>query len=330
MKVLIADDDATSRLVLVGVLKKAGHDVVTTLDGSEAWQAMQRPDAPKLAILDWIMPGLTGLDVCRSIRGLASDEPPYLILLTSMGGKSDIVAGLEAGADDYLGKPFDAAELRARVDVGRRVIDLQARLREANDTLAYEAMHDPLTGALNRRAFTEVLAKAISEERRHGQGLALGICDVDEFKKVNDVHGHQVGDEVLCGLVDRITSSLRAHDSLSRLGGDEFVVIAGHTGAAGGGALFERARAAVANHPIRTKAGDVEITVSFGVSLWTGSETADQLLASADAALYRAKGAGRNQVVVDRRPNEAGVCPGQAVSTGTATSSVPEATAGAA
>ncbi len=298
MKILIADDDATSRLVLTGVLKKHGHDVVMTVDGSEAWLAMQRPDAPRLAILDWMMPGLAGVEVCRLIRGVATDEPPYLILLTSMGSKADIVAGLEAGADDYLAKPFDAGELRARVDVGRRMIELQARLHEAHDALAHEAMHDPLTGVLNRRAFADVLSSAIAEERRHANGLALGICDIDEFKKVNDAHGHQAGDEVLCALAQRMTSKLRACDSLGRLGGDEFVVLAGHTGAADVGSLFERGRAAVVDNPIPTHAGDLIVTVSFGVSVWTAGETSDELLAAADAALYRAKSNGRNRVVV--------------------------------
>ena len=298
MRILIADDDATSRLVLAGVLKKHGHEVVTTVDGSEAWEQMQRPDAPRLAILDWIMPGLTGVDVCRRIRGLGSDEPPYLILLTSLGEKADIVAGLEAGADDYLAKPFDAGELRARVDVGRRITDLQARLREAHDALAHEAMHDPLTGALNRRAFAEVLAGSLVEEQRHHLGLAVGVCDIDEFKKVNDVHGHQVGDEVLCGLVRLLTSHLRGYDTLSRLGGDEFAVLATHTGGAEVRSLYERARAAVADTPIATKVGDLAITISFGVSVWRDAQSADELLVAADAALYKAKGAGRNRVAV--------------------------------
>ena len=155
-----------------------------------------------------------------------------------------------------------------------------------------------MTGALNRRAFADVLSRALSEERRHHNGLALGICDIDEFKKVNDVHGHQVGDEVLCGLVRLVTSNLRGHDVLSRHGGDEFVVLAAHTGNADLGLLYERARAAVADHPIHTQAGDLSITISFGVSMWREGETEDELLAAADAALYRAKGAGRNRVEV--------------------------------
>jgi two-component system cell cycle response regulator len=306
VRILIADDDLTSRLVLTGVLQKCGHDVVATLDGAAAWEAMQRPDAPTIAILDWMMPGLSGPDVCRRVRGLASDQPPYLILLTSKGEKADIIAGLEAGADDYLAKPFDSGELRARVEVGRRIIDLQVRLLEARDALAHEASHDPLTGALNRRAFAEVLSRALSEERRYHGGLALGICDLDEFKAVNDVHGHQTGDEVLVELVHVLSESLRGHDVLARHGGDEFVVLAGHVGDADVGRIFERMRAAVADHAMPTRAGDLGVTLSFGVSRWTDGQTGDDLLAAADAALYRAKAAGRNRVCLAGEPTVAG------------------------
>ena len=302
MRILIADDDVTSRLVLIGVLRKHGHEVVAAVDGTEAWEAMRQPGAPALAILDWMMPGLSGVEVCRRIRDLHSDEPPYLVILTSRGEKTDIVAGLEAGADDYLAKPFDPGELRARVDVGRRMIELQTRLREARDAIAHEAMHDPLTGVLNRRAFGEVLARALSEERRHRGGLALGICDIDEFKKVNDVLGHQAGDDVLRELVRIITATLRGHDVLSRFGGDEFVVLAERIGGADVGRLFERARAAVAAGPITSRAGDLPITISFGVGMWREGETEDDLLARADVALYQAKSEGRDRVCMAGEP----------------------------
>ena len=300
MKILIADDDVTSRRVLTGVLKKYGHEVVTTVDGAEAWEVMQRPDAPRLAILDWMMPGLAGVEVCRRARTLPSDQPPYIIILTSRDEKADIVAGLEAGADDYVAKPFDADELRARVDVGRRLIELQERLMEAREALAHEAMHDPLTGVLNRRAFAVALSRQLSVERRYHHGLALGICDVDWFKKVNDKHGHQVGDEVLSGLVRLMENNLRGHDVLGRHGGDEFVLLTEH--AAEGDAIipYERARAAVADNPIPTRVGNVSITISFGVKIWRADESEDQLLAAADTALYRAKNRGRNRVYLAR------------------------------
>jgi two-component system cell cycle response regulator len=298
VRILIADDDVTSRLILAGVLRKHGHDVVETVDGTEAWEALRQPDAPALAILDWMMPGLSGVEVCRLVRSLASDQPPYLVILTSRGEKTDIVEGLAAGADDYLAKPFDPGELRARVDVGRRVIELQARLREAYEAVEHEALHDPLTGALNRRAFGDVLARAVAEERRHHRGLALAICDADAFKKVNDVHGHQAGDEVLSGLVRVLSGAIRGSDVLCRFGGDEFVVLA--TGLVGPDveALFERLRHAVAASPIATEAGDLPITISVGVATWRDADTEGQLLTRADAALYRAKREGRDRVCV--------------------------------
>jgi len=302
VRILIADDDVTSRLVLVGLLTKHGHEVVATQDGLEAWEAMRRPDAPTLAILDWMMPELSGPEVCRRIRGLESEQPPYLLILTSKGEKTDIVAGLEAGADDYLAKPFDPGELRARVDVGRRVVELQARLREAHEAVAHQAMHDPLTGTLNRRAIGDELSRALSQERRHHDGLTLGICDVDAFKRINDAHGHQAGDDVLCGLVQVMSGALREHDVLGRFGGDEFVVLAGRTQPSEVAGLFERVRAAVAAQPIPTRAGDVLITISFGVGMWREGDTEDQMVARADEALYRAKSEGRDRVCVAGAP----------------------------
>ncbi len=302
MKILIADDDVASRLVLAGVLQKFGHEVEMTVDGIQAWMAMQRPDAPRLAVLDWEMPGLSGVDVCRRVRALQSDCPPHIIILTSKGEKADIVAGLEAGADDYLAKPFDPNELRARIDVGRRLVELQARLAEARNALAYEAMHDPLTGVLNRRAFAEVLSREVARERRHGHGLAVGMCDVDKFKHINDTYGHRVGDEVLLELVRRIESSLREHDVLGRMGGDEFAMITGHVRPGAAIVPYERARAAVADSPVVTSAGNMSVAISIGVKIREADEIEDELLGAADAALYRAKNEGGNRVFLADGP----------------------------
>ncbi len=296
MKILIADDDVTSRLVLSGVLRKHGHEVVETVDGLAAWEALKQADAPKLAILDWVMPGLAGVDVCRRARTIDSSQPPYIILLTSLDQKADIVNGLAAGADDYLAKPFDAGELLARVDVGRRLVELQARLNEAREALAHEAMHDPLTGVLNRRAFAGALSRELSRKRRYENVLALGICDVDHFKQINDTYGHQTGDEVLSELVRLIERNLRGHDVLGRHGGDEFVLVTEHRRIDGPGILYERLRASVAAWPMTTTAGDIPVTISFGVKVAAEGDTEAGLLAAADRALYQAKSSGRNQV----------------------------------
>jgi len=296
MKILIAEDDFTSRMVLTGILQKFGHEVVTTENGAEAWLAMQQPDAARLAILDWMMPEMDGVEVCRRIRTLETDQPPYIIILTSKGEHTDIVAGLDAGADDYLSKPFNPGVLRARVNVGRRMLEMQDKLLEARNALVHQAMHDPLTGIFNRRAISEALAQEISRERRQHNGLALGICDIDYFKKVNDTYGHLVGDEVLCGVVSLLKKSLREYDTLGRFGGEEFVVIAPCVKENNVDLVYERLRSTVADTPIPTQAGNIAITISIGVESWRVNETENDLLASADLALYQAKTEGRNRV----------------------------------
>ena len=296
MKILIAEDDLTSRIVLTAMLKKQGHEVVTTVNGAEAWQAMQQPDAPGLAILDWMMPEMDGLEVVHRVRALQTDQPPYIIMLTSKSEKDNIVKGLEEGADDYLVKPYDPGELRARIRVGQRMLELQANLRDSRDALAHEATHDPLTGIHNRRALLDALSRELSREQRQHNGLAIGICDVDHFKKINDAHGHLVGDEVLCGFARLLSSNLRRYDFLGRFGGEEFVVITPGIKENDVNMLYERFRAVVADNPIPTKEGNIPITISIGVTIWRENEQVDELLAAADAALYQAKSGGRNRV----------------------------------
>ena len=295
MRILVVEDDATARAILVNVLKKYGHDVMEAVDSDEAWKIMEQPGAPLLAILDWMMPGMEGPELCRRIREMRSDSPPYLILLTAKDSRDDIVHGLDAGADDYIAKPFDPSELRARVDVGQRMTEIQSKLVEAREAVVYEASHDSLTGVFNRRAFSAALSREISEGRRYHHGLALGICDVDRFKQVNDVYGHQAGDEVLCEIARRIENNLRGHDVLSRYGGDEFAILTEHIEDGDVHPLYERIRAAIAGRTIRTTAGEISVSVSFGVSIWK-DQVSNDLFSEADVVLYRSKHDGGNRV----------------------------------
>ena len=296
MRVLIAEDDLTSRTILTAILKKWGHDPIITEDGNAAWDALQQPDAPKLVLLDWNMPGMEGLELCRRLRENVSSNPPYIILLTGRVEKTDIVQGLEAGANDYVTKPYDREELQARIRVGQRMLDMQASLLEARNSLEYQAMHDPLTGIFNRRAILDRLKAEISRAKREGGRLSIGMCDLDHFKKVNDTCGHQAGDEALVAFTRCIQANLRAYDCVGRYGGEEFLVIAAGARGQNEDALYERLRAKIADAVIKTKAGDISITVSIGVAPGTDQSTVETLVAAADAALYRAKANGRNRV----------------------------------
>jgi diguanylate cyclase (GGDEF)-like protein len=301
MKILIAEDDFTSRGILTAILKKWGFDPVVTENGGAAWDALQRPDAPRLVLLDWNMPGMDGLEVCRRLRERDSRNPPYVILLTARGEKGDLVQGLEAGANDYVAKPYDNEELQARIRVGQRMLDMQSHLLEAQDALEHQATHDFLTGIFNRRAILDRLAQEISRAKRENTSLSIGMCDIDHFKNINDAYGHQAGDEALVIFTRCLQSRLRDYDSLGRYGGEEFFVIAPGSVGHSGESLYERLRAEVAEAEIPTKAGMVSLTVSIGVAPGTGQSTVDALIAAADAALYQAKAEGRNRVVYASR-----------------------------
>jgi two-component system, cell cycle response regulator len=296
MRILIAEDDMTSRLMLQAVLSKWGYETVVVEDGKSAWAIMQQNDAPSLALLDWEMPEMDGLAVCRRIRENNPPNPPYLIILTSRGDKADIVAGLNSGANDYISKPYDNSELQARINVGQRMVDLQTELLDAKNALAYEAMHDPLTGALNRKAIIECLAKELTRTMRRGSTLSIGLCAIDHFKLVNDTYGHQAGDAVLCSFVNTIQNCLRGYDLVGRYGGEEFLIVAPDSTGSSRDGLYERLRKQIDRLQTTTKPGVVRVTVSIGVAGTGHSTTVDALLEEADAALYRAKEAGRNRV----------------------------------
>jgi diguanylate cyclase (GGDEF)-like protein len=298
MRILIAEDDLTARTILAGVVKKWGYDPVVVKDGQAAWEVLQQPDSPRLLLLDWMMPGMDGLEVIRRVSARFSEQPPYIILLTSKDEKADIISGLNSGANDYIKKPFDREELYARIRVGQRTIELQTSLYETQQRLAYLATHDPLTGILNRRALLEQLSKELSRTRRGnlGNGMSIGFFDIDHFKLINDQHGHQIGDEVLNGIAGILASHLREYDSFGRMGGDEFLVVAPGTDEEECKHLFERLLTAISGCKIITAAGEVSVSVSIGVASADTDSELDKLLDNADAAMYLAKREGGNQV----------------------------------
>jgi len=306
MKILIAEDDLTSRSILVALLNRWGYEPIAVDNGDSAWELLQQPQAPMLALLDWTMPGLNGIDVCRRVRECNSENPPYLIILTARGETSSIVKGLDAGANDYMTKPYNKDELLARLRTGQRMIKLQTELVAAKQALGYEAIHDSLTGALNRRGVLSRLEAELVRARRNKTTLSIGLCDIDHFKEINDRYGHQTGDTVLQAVVTTIKKELREYDLLGRLGGEEFLIVAPDSSTAYVEKIYERLREKVEALRFPTLTGDTLITVSIGVIKTYGSTNADSLLAEADAAMYRAKKLGRNRVVAIFAPEEQG------------------------
>lgn len=298
MKILIADDEVLSRRLLEKTLQKAGYEVLAVQNGTAAVQELCKPDGPRLALLDWEMPERDGPDVCREVRKKNDPGYVYMILLTSKGLKTDVVAGLESGADDYLTKPFDAEELKARMRTGQRILDLEGRLVEAREHMRFQATHDALTSLLNRGVIMDLLGREISRSRRDRIPTAIILCDVDHFKVVNDSHGHRIGDQVLQEVARRLLASVRSYDYVGRYGGEEFLVILNNCNALSAPGRAEEMRKAIADTPIPTDAGPFTVTISIGVHQtenW-GYRSVETLLHEVDVALYAAKAAGRNCV----------------------------------
>jgi len=298
MKILIADDDLLSRRLLEKTLQRTGYDVVAVPDGSAAVAQICDPDGPRLALLDWEMPELDGPEVCRVIRGHKDLGYVYMILLTSKGLKTDVVAGLGAGADDYLTKPFDTEELKARLRTGQRILHLEGRLVEAREDLRFKATHDSLTSIFNRGVIMDLLGREVSRSRRESIPIAIVLCDLDHFKRVNDTHGHLVGDEVLKEISRRLLLSVRSYDYVGRFGGEEFLVILNNCPAGSTAGRAEEIRRMISSSAVQTNAGPLPIAISIGVHQtdnW-GAATLEELLHEVDSALYAAKAAGRNCV----------------------------------
>jgi len=311
-RLLIADDSLVSRHLLDSTLKKWGYAVTAVADGEQAWSQLQREDAPDLAILDWVMPGLTGPDVCKLVRQQEREKYTYLILLTSKSLKEDLIEGMESGADDYVTKPFDQHELQVRLRAGIRILELQAELMSAREVLRDQALElreqaielreqaekDPLTKLWNRRSILEVLERELARIQRQDVPLSVIMLDLDHFKLINDTYGHLVGDDVLQETGRRLKAAVRQYDSVGRYGGEEFLIVMPGCGGGDIEKQAERLRLALCQTPM--KSGDLELTVtgSFGATfVLPAYRVAHQdLIRVADEALYRAKRAGRNRI----------------------------------
>jgi two-component system cell cycle response regulator len=296
VRVLVAEDEPVSRHRLQTFLRKWGYSVQVVADGRAALDALAQPDSPQLAVLDRMMPQVDGVEVCRTIRRTATEPYIYVILLTSQGEQQEIIEGFESGADDYITKPFEVQELKARLRTGVRILELQEQLISAREQLRAEAMHDSLTGLLNRAAFFTSLDKEISRARRDYAPIALFMADIDHFKEINDRYGHPAGDIVLRETARRLRSSLRSFDVIGRYGGEEFIVAAPECSTAEARVLAERFRATVCAAPVDVGNGSIRVTLSIGVAGTSDMNEAPRLLRAADEALYRAKHAGRNKV----------------------------------
>ncbi|MBI4772991.1 MAG: diguanylate cyclase [Deltaproteobacteria bacterium] len=298
MRVLIAEDDVTSRRILESTLAKCGYEVTAVRDGAEAWRAMQADNPPLLVVLDWIMPEMDGVEVCRNIRAHIPmhERYVYIILLTSKGSKEEVVVGIEAGADDYMVKPFHPQELRVRIRAGQRIVELHSELVSAKEALKIQATLDTLTGLLNHGAILERLKMELSRARRERRSLGVAMIDIDHFKRVNDSLGHLTGDGVLRECAKRILSTVRDYDSVGRYGGEEFLIILPGVQEVEAKNVLERVRMAVGEREMVLADKAIRVTVSSGVVSSDGSGNADEVIQAADAALYQAKKLGRNRV----------------------------------
>jgi two-component system, cell cycle response regulator len=298
MKILIAEDDPVSCRLLEVTLQRWGYEVLVARDGVEAWECLKQEDAPHLAVLDWMMPGMDGLEICRELRRQRREPYTYILLLTARGGKQDIIEGLAAGADDYVVKPFNVQELQVRLRAGVRIVELQADLIAAREELRHQATHDPLTGLWNRGAILEILRRELARSRRSQAAVGLVLTDLDHFKRINDLFGHAAGDAVLREAARRFEASVRVYDSVGRYGGEEFLIVLPGCDVPGLLHSAERLRAALASSPVETLGARLELTGSFGIvttGQLAGKVDPDVLIRAADTALYRAKNGGRNR-----------------------------------
>jgi two-component system, cell cycle response regulator len=290
MRILAAEDNPVFQSMLRTLLRKWGYDAVIAQNGNEAWHILESENAPRLAILDWMMPGMDGVQVCRRVRSANREPYIYIVLLTARTEAQDLVEGMEAGADDYLTKPFNAQELRVRIRAGHRILDLQ-------DALRRQATHDGLTGLLNRNSILARLSEEVARQHRESRPLSVLMIDIDRFKNVNDTYGHQAGDAVLSEAAERLCAASRCYDGVGRYGGEEFLVLLPGCDLAAALVQAERLREAIGSEAFAIPSHELNVTCSIGVACAEGVAPG-VLIRYADEALYQAKTTGRSRVVL--------------------------------
>ena len=314
MQVLVVEDSPVYRQLLTSHLQEWGFPFTIAKDGTEAWTLLQRPDCPRLVLLDWVLPEIDGVELCRRIRlaGMGNSYS-YIILVTGKDGQDDMLQAMQAGADDYLVKPFDRLELRARLLVGKRIIGLHEELVSARESMRYAATHDSLTGVMNRGETLDFLNRELKRAKRADKPLSVVLADIDHFKKVNDTLGHLYGDEALKEVARRLRSKLRVYDGVGRYGGEEFLMVLADCDLMAALIKADELRLCVGSKPIVCAGASRNIAVSMGVAVSTDHPSGDitALLNQADRGLYAAKQKGRNRVehVDEVRPRAASTLP---------------------
>ena len=291
MKVLIADDDSSFRVAMERQLAKWGYEVIAVSNGLDALDVMNGDDPPRMVLLDWMMPGLEGIEACRRMRASTEGDYCYIVLLTAKGGRENVIQGIEAGADDYVVKPFDSQELKVRLRAGRRIIELQEALQR-------EASTDSLTGLTNRNAIYETVKRELQRAHREDSHLAVAMVDIDNFKRFNDTHGHLAGDECLQGVATRLAASIRSYDSAGRWGGEEFLFVFPGCDLGSAEGMAERLRRSVGDQELTVRGIGRKVTISVGICCRGAgaARDADRMIETADRAMYVAKEAGRNRI----------------------------------
>ena len=301
MKILVAEDETVSRDLLTSLLTKWGYEVVSVADGDEAWRMLQEQDELRIAILDWMMPGVDGITLCKRIRDKQEESGYiYAIILTARDDKEDALAGLAAGADDYITKPFNTEELRSRIKIGKRIVDLERTLQDAYQEMKRLATYDALTELCNRRVVLEQLEKEWDRSMREGKALSIVLADIDNFKQCNDLYGHAVGDRVLIYVSHLLRDTVRPYDGIGRYGGEEFLLFFPECDEQRCRQIAERLRKELESRPFEGLDTPMEITASFGGTTFVADQCrcdVTHLLKVADEALYEAKKTGRNRVI---------------------------------